>query len=269
VVTSIPPPDHSTPKGQGRRKRLAAVPDVEAELDELYGGPLDAFTATRNDLASRLRAAGQDDAAARVAELRKPSLPVWLVNQLARREPERVTALVEAAATLGAAQTGRAKETSLADAIDDHRKALQSLGDEAAGLVERPLTDDVRRRVSATLRSASLDPARRDRLRAGLLTDEGEEQGFDLVASLGVSSRRRGPGRTPAREEARRTTLRKQLDAARAELERLREQLGAANEEARNARRHADEAGARLAEIEARTEQVRARVGELEAELSH
>ena len=43
---------------------LAAVPDLEAELDALYAAPLERFTATRDDLAHRLRRAGQDEQAA-------------------------------------------------------------------------------------------------------------------------------------------------------------------------------------------------------------
>jgi hypothetical protein len=265
-VIFVPTSDR-TPKGRGRRQRLASVPDLEAELDDLYGRPLDAFTAARNDLASRLRAAGQDDTAARVAELRKPSLPVWLVNQLARSEPKRLAELVEAAERLGAAQTGRAKRTSPAEAIEQYGEALHALAAKAGRLLDRPPSDDVRRRVSATLRAASLDPARRDELLSGRLIEEGEEAGFDLVASLGVAPRRGRTARTPAREQDRRAKLRKQLDAARADLRRLRDELDEAAKAARDARRLADEAEARAAEGEAAVERAEASVQELETEL--
>jgi hypothetical protein len=36
---------------------LAAVPDLDAELDALYSLPLEEFTKARNDLASRLKKA--------------------------------------------------------------------------------------------------------------------------------------------------------------------------------------------------------------------
>ena len=84
--------------------RLAVVPDVETELEQLFGLPLDQFTAARNELASRLKSAGQTDAAERVRELRKPSVPAWAVNQLARREPEAVGRLVESGERLRKAQ---------------------------------------------------------------------------------------------------------------------------------------------------------------------
>ena len=45
---------------------LAAVPDLERELDGLYALPLDEFTKARNDLASRLKRAHQGEAAAAI-----------------------------------------------------------------------------------------------------------------------------------------------------------------------------------------------------------
>src|SRR5438034_9907423 len=84
--------------------RLAVVPELESELDRLYGLPLDEFTAARNELATRLRKAGQADAAERVRELRKPSVAVWTVNQLARRYPDEIEELVEGGKRLRDAQ---------------------------------------------------------------------------------------------------------------------------------------------------------------------
>jgi hypothetical protein len=77
-------------------KPLAVVPEFETELDALYALPPAEFTAARNDLARRLKQAGQDEAAGRVKNLRKPSVPLWAVNQLARRNPKGIAALLEA-----------------------------------------------------------------------------------------------------------------------------------------------------------------------------
>jgi hypothetical protein len=63
---------------------LAAVPDLERELDALYALPLNEFTKARNDLASRLKRAHQADAAAAVRSLRKPTAVAWTANHLAR-----------------------------------------------------------------------------------------------------------------------------------------------------------------------------------------
>ena len=70
--------------------RLAVVPELDTELDDLFARPLSEFTAARNELARRLRNAGQEDAAAGVQALKKPSVPVWTVNQLARSRSELV-----------------------------------------------------------------------------------------------------------------------------------------------------------------------------------
>ena len=80
------------------------MPELELELDDLFARPLAEFTAARNELARRLRKAGQDDDAARVQALKKPSVPVWTVNQLARRHPDEVKELVAAGTRLREAQ---------------------------------------------------------------------------------------------------------------------------------------------------------------------
>src|SRR5438552_3427432 len=53
---------------------LAAVPDLDAELDELYGLPLEDWTKARNDLAARLKKAHQGEQAEEVRTLRQPPL---------------------------------------------------------------------------------------------------------------------------------------------------------------------------------------------------
>jgi len=105
-------------------RTLAAVPDLEQELDHLYGGPLEAFTSARNDLTRRLQKAGQSDAAERIRALKKPSVPVWTVNQLARSHGEDVKALVEAGDQLRRAQEqafGESGGAALRDATAGER----------------------------------------------------------------------------------------------------------------------------------------------------
>src|SRR5919199_4011126 len=78
--------------------------DVDAELDRLYGLPLDEFTGARNELAARLRKEGDADAAAEVRGLSKPSVSAWLANLLARRDPEGMRGLLDAGERLRRAQ---------------------------------------------------------------------------------------------------------------------------------------------------------------------
>lgn len=244
------------------------MPDLQHELEELYGGPLDAFTAGRNDLVRRLRAAGQSDEAERMAALRKPSLPVWAVNRLVRHDPEGVALLVESAERIEQIQTGRAGTGALAEAVEAHRAALQSLVDVAGDALERPPTDDVRQRVSATLRAASLDPASREQLLRGMLQDELSDAGFDLVASLGVAAPARRTAAAPTKPAAdANRKLRERLRVARAALGPLRKELAAARTQAGAARRAADEADARAAGLEEQLAREEDAVAELEREL--
>src|SRR5439155_7398313 len=54
---------------------------VDAEVEALYGLPLDEFTRARDALAKERTRAGDKAAAADVKALRKPSLTAWALNQ--------------------------------------------------------------------------------------------------------------------------------------------------------------------------------------------
>ncbi|WP_437779570.1 hypothetical protein [Sorangium sp. So ce1097] len=82
-----------------------AVVDEE-EVDDLYRKPLGDFTRARDALAKRLRQAGDKAAAERVKALRRPTAAAWALNQLARRYPQRMEALLDAGERLREAQRG-------------------------------------------------------------------------------------------------------------------------------------------------------------------
>ncbi|MDQ3953583.1 MAG: hypothetical protein M3279_11585, partial [Actinomycetota bacterium] len=65
------------------------------EPDDLYGLPLEEFTAARNALAKSLEDEGRADEAGRVKKLKKPPVSAWAVNQLARQEPAEVARLLD------------------------------------------------------------------------------------------------------------------------------------------------------------------------------
>jgi hypothetical protein len=66
-----------------------------AEIERLYALPLDEFTRERDELAKRLRADGDRDAAAAVKALKKPSVAAWAVNQVRRDRPEDMRRLLD------------------------------------------------------------------------------------------------------------------------------------------------------------------------------
>src|SRR5207248_2900099 len=118
--------------------------DAEREIDDLYGLPLEDFTAARNALAARLKRDGEGEAAASVKALRKPSVPAAVLNQLARREPELVAALLDAGKQLRAAQqralAGGRGADELRRATAAEREAVRELAGAARRLGGRKLT---------------------------------------------------------------------------------------------------------------------------------
>lgn len=245
--------------------RLAVVPELERELDELFARPLDEFTAARNELARRLRKAGQADAAKRVQALKKPSVPVWAVNQAARRHPEEVKELVAAGERLrkaqGAAFRGGGTE-AVREATAAERRAARELTRLVQGLLAeegRPSTRPVADRVGALLRSAAHDPEAAKLLAAGRLLDELESSGFATVAGIAparparAKPRRKGEDDHEQRElllkrrRARAERLARAADEAEARAERAEQAAKDARAKATTARAEADAA---LTELE-------------------
>ncbi len=145
--------------------------------DDLYSLPLDEFTAARDELSKRLRDGGDKQAAAEVKSLRKPSLPAWAVNQLARRESDSLKRLLELRDELS--DVGDAKE--LRRLSNERRKVMSHLVEcageilEEAGHSAAASTADA---VSKTLQ-AGADDEDRDRLLRGVLERPLEPSGFE------------------------------------------------------------------------------------------
>src|SRR5579859_2071490 len=106
---------------------------------ELYGLPLERFVAERTALVRALRAEGRREEATRVAELAKPSVAAWAVNQLVRTQSRAVSALFEAGDALQQAQAdvlaGRGSASALREAAEAERGAVEVLLKLARGLL--------------------------------------------------------------------------------------------------------------------------------------
>ena len=172
-------------------KPLAVVPELEAELDSLYAAPPADFTSARNDLAQRLKQAGQVEAAAAVKQLRKPTVPLWAVNQLARRHPEEVRALLDAGERLRVAQQAalRGESEELRTATAEERKILQGLTQRGAELLRETGHSADPKRIADTLRAAAVDESGRKLLQLGRLSEELEASGFGGFAGMEMPAR--------------------------------------------------------------------------------
>jgi len=250
---------------------------ADPEVDALYGLPLDEFIKARDALARGRSKEQGKEAGAAIKALRKPSVVAWALNQLARRHPDEVEALMETGARLRRAQTaalagGDPEALRAATRAENHDVA--ALAGQAASILRvdgRGGSGAHEERLAATLRAAAVDPEAGDLLRRGVLTTElspagfgfgvgeGAEEAFptDFRASSADSPRsthenrreeRRGE-REKAAERQRQRELDAELRAARETAARLEREADKAEDRAREARKAADAAAARAEEL--------------------
>jgi hypothetical protein len=248
------------------------VGDLDATLAALYQLPLEEFVATRDQLARRLRAAGDRDGARQVAGLRRPPVSAWAANQLAHAAPNGVAELLEAGAALRqaqhdalAGQAGAARQLRTATA--HLRAAITRLGARAETLLVRAghaASDATLTRLAATLQAAATgDEATRAALAQGRLPGDLDPAGFglDLVPApddrpapddLAPEPPAAPPDRTTARRERARAAAQRALEQTRqaaeqaqAVLEQARAQAAGREQVARDAHERAE----RLAQV--------------------
>src|SRR6266849_4222916 len=234
------------------RHRLSGVPPAE-------------FTQARDSLVKELRAAGAQEEAKRTAALRKPSVALWVTNQLGKESRQKVDALVDAAQKLKRAHAS-GDTAGLRDAMREQREALEALAQAAAALAQkigaRP-TQELLRRVQDTAQTAaSSDP---QALREGTLAEELLPAGFDALLGTKVAPARPRPPAAPEPEKdhelatrerraAEETAHRLAAEAKQAELAASAAQRSAEQARARadEARKRADAAAAHAADLRKR-----------------
>src|SRR4051794_27060489 len=180
-----------------RRQSIGQAEPVSVEdvADELYSLSPEEFTAART------AAAKQDKANAKeISALRKPTVGAWLVNTLARTEPDLLEQLLCLGPALAEAQRG-GKGDELRAPRAPRRELI------AAG-THRPFTaagrDPVaaaRAEVESTLEAALADPATADAVRSGRLTRALSYAGFggvDLEGAVALGPARRTGGKKAA-----------------------------------------------------------------------
>lgn len=153
--------------------------NLGAQIDELYRLPLAEFTGARNTLAKTLSASDKKQ----VAALVKPSLPMWVINQLYWQDAPTYNALTDAAEKLRAvhrsALSGGKADTRNADQL--HRTTVDKAFAKAIGIAQKSgvrLTDAVRDTIRRTLAALPGDES------AGRLTRPPEPAGFSLLTGI-------------------------------------------------------------------------------------
>jgi len=163
--------------------------DIDSAIDELYQGPLEAFTDARNALA---KAAGRPE----VKALAKPSLPAWAVNQLFWHHRQVVDRLVTASEAVRAAhQRALAGESAdIASADQGHREALREAAAAAKGVLTasgHPITPGTLVGIRDTLQALPSPDAN------GRLTRPLSPRGLEALAGLVFAARVPGPAAAP------------------------------------------------------------------------
>lgn len=209
------------------------------ELDRLYAASFEEFTATRDEIAERLRDGGDEDRAEEVKRLRKPTVPAWAINQASRRSAKAATALTKAGADLRKAQEGlrgtggrdrfRSAQRRVREAVRELREEAEAaLGDEG-----RSVSAAVGEQIDQTLQAAALDPD------VGELVEQGRLQRPEVAVGFpGVAPEPAGDA------DGGKASASRDRQALEKRLRREQDRLAEATE-----KRQAAEAGLRDAEL--------------------
>jgi len=149
------------------------------ELDSLFAAPPAGFIAERKRIVAALKGAGRKDDAKEVEKIPRPSLALWTVNQVARRDPELVRHLVEITERLQSAPG-----PEYAAAAVEHRQVLHQLRDRASEILSgagHELTPQVILRAIANLRVAAGSAEARATLEQGRMVQDVAEQASDSL----------------------------------------------------------------------------------------
>jgi hypothetical protein len=254
--------------------------------EELYALTPGEFTGTRNEWAKQAKADGDKELAARVTELRKPSMAAWVVNMLVRHQADEMAQVLDVGASLRQAQ-----ENLDGDALRELTRQRRQLttavtheGRVLAGDLGQKVTQAVADQVESTLHAAMVDEQAAAALRSGMLvsaltaTGVGSLDVVEAVAvpsAIGLAARPRAmpakkraelsvvPNPEPDREqqarEAERASAQKAVDEAVAAADEAQKRL-------RKATKRVKRVEARTLQVAEELEEVRRRVAELEHE---
>ena len=227
---------------------------ADDELERLLGLPLDEFTAARTEAVKRLRKEGRADEAAELQGVKKPTAPVWGLNQAARREPGDVRALVRAAERLRQDPAGADADfrTHLGDVVREAERAL-------AG-AKTKVSQETTRRITTTARAAAASQP--DELIRGILREELEPSGFEAMAGLAPPPKSAASKKAAGAKKDDAAAKRKRVEAARSALAEARDEARRLRREADAAEREAEKATAAAEKAEEAVREAEERLGE-------
>ena len=165
--------------------------DLHGEVDKLYQAPLAGFTAARNALVARIKAAHGADAAAHVKALVKPSIAAWTLNQLYWRHQAEFMALLMAGDALRLVQQQRlgGAEVDVAPPTRSRQSAIDTLLALATDILKEgghAPSPDMRQRLLASLDALAAYGTGSLAPKAGRLTEDVPAPGFAALAGLAV-----------------------------------------------------------------------------------
>jgi len=257
--------------------------------EELYSLTPAEFTGTRNQWAKQTKAEGDPELAKRVTELRKPSLPAWVVNMMMRHQGDQMAQVLDLGTTLRQAQADLDAD-ALRELTRQRRQltaAVTTQGRALAGELGQRVTEAVADQVQGTLHAAMIDEDAAAAVRSGMLvsaiaaTGVGKADVVDAVAvpaAIGMTPR---PRTVPVPKRAGLSVVpdpepepdeeRKARDAARAAAQQGVDRAVAAAEEAqqkvRKANKRVKKVQARTLQAAAELDEARRRVVDLEHEI--
>jgi hypothetical protein len=254
--------DHD-PARVGNDGVVAHSDPVQAAADQLYAADPAEFTDRRADLVAQARADGDKATARAIGALRRPTRAAWVVNRLARADPDAIDRLSGLGDELRAAEQaldgGQLRELS-----QTRRELLAELTRQAlddAGVADPP--DALVQEVTGTLGAAVADPQVAAQVARAQLAKAVQPAGFGFtlaageadeddrarpapaprrparpVLPKGTSQQRAAQERAEQKRAAREQADRERAERARAEAERQRRAIG----QAEQARAEADRA---------------------------
>ncbi len=195
---------------------------------DLFSVAPDEFVAARDELVRELRAAGDKDEAAAIKALRRPAVPVWALNQVARSDPPAIRDLLDATSAARAAQDevlAGADAGVLREAVARRREASSAVARVARRVIDesgRSGDAEVRDIENALNAIVGSERLAEDLGRGELTGLDADVEADDLFASLASSVESRPARGRKAGTASSSSPPSRALVSAREKLERHR-----------------------------------------------